>query len=382
MLLVDRGRRCTPLFELIAANVRDPHATLGDLDAQLAALRRGRERVLDLVSRYGVETVVGAIDALLETTSARTVAEFASWPAGAVEAEGFMDDDGVHRGQPLRIAVRLQVRDGELYVDLTGSHREVRAGVNVPWASTHAGVYFAVRCFVDSPLSQNDGLTRHVHIHCEEGSLLRPRSPAAVSTRHIAVQRLSDVVIDALSHLLPDRAVAASHVSFPTFVLEALDLQSGARSILTDILGGGGGARRDAPGDPAIDSYTSNCAILPAEICEIDYPLRVEQTALVDDSGGDGRWHGGAGMVRDYTLLADQAEGIYYVEQTNPAFAARGRGGGRRRGDRRHLRAPCWRGGLRTAPREGHRPPAARRHAAAARCRRRRVRGARQGRTR
>lgn len=328
VLLHERGRRCTPLYELIEANVRDPHATLGDLDAQLAALRRGEQRILELVDRYGRAVVTGAIDHLLETTSRRTSAEFAAWGERSVEAEGFMDDDGTRYGEPLRIRVRLQVRRGELFVDLTGSSEQRRAGVNVPWASTHAGIYFAVRCFAREAVRQNDGLTRHIHVTAPEGSLLNPRPPAAVSVRHVGVQRLSDVMIEALSDLLPDRAVAASHVSFPTFVVEAIDPRTGARSVITDILGGGGGARRDAAGDPAIDSYTSNCALLPAEICELDYPLRVEQTALVTGSGGAGAYAGGAGMVRDYTVLAEEAEGIYYVEQTNPAFTAKGRDGG------------------------------------------------------
>jgi N-methylhydantoinase B/oxoprolinase/acetone carboxylase alpha subunit len=34
------------------------------------------------------------------------------------------------------------------------------------------------------------------------------------------------------------------------------------------------------------------------------------------------------GIRRDYRLLADASDGMYYVEQTDPAFGARGREGG------------------------------------------------------
>ena len=37
---------------------------------------------------------------------------------------------------------------------------------------------------------------------------------------------------------------------------------------------------------------------------------------------------GGLGLRRDYRLLADVADGMYYVEQTVAAFGARGREGG------------------------------------------------------
>jgi N-methylhydantoinase B len=329
LLLVERGRRVRPIWQLIEANVRDPYATLGDLAAQISALRRGEQRLLELAERYGVETLLAGIDGLLEQTSQRTRAEFASWPRREVVATGYMDDDGVIRDVPLTITARLWTTDdGELHVDLDASSAQSPGGINVPWASSHAAVYFGVRAFCGSAVPQNDGLTRHVHLHCGDGSLLRPRFPAAVSTRHIAVQRLTDVVVEALGDLLGARAVAAAHVSFPTFVIQATDPRNGRVTILTDILGGGGGARPLAPGDAAIDSYTSNCALLPAEIAELEYPWRIERTELVEGSGGAGAQPGGAGMLRDYTLLADDGYGIYYVEQTNPAFAARGRDGG------------------------------------------------------
>jgi len=326
--LHERGRRNEALYDLIAANVRDPEATLGDLAAQIAACRRGIQRLEELCDRFRTEIVVAAMQSLLEQTSERARAEFSSWPAREVRAEGFLDDDALAPGVPVRIAAAVQVRDGRLHIDFSGSDAQVGGSINVPWSSTHAGSYFAVRCFVGSDVPQNDGLTRNVTVEAPEGTIVRPRFPAAVSARHLAVQRLSDVLIEALGDLLPDRAVAASHVSFPAFVFQATDPRTGRLTLLTDILGGGGGARPDAPGDNAIDSYTSSCALLPVEIAEMEYPWRIERTELVEGSGGAGRQPGGLGFRRDYTLLAEEADGMYYVDQTNPAFAAKGREGG------------------------------------------------------
>ena len=205
VLLVERGRRVQPLWQVIEANVRDPYATLGDLAAQISALRRGEQRLLELADRYGVETLLRGHRRPARADLAAGPAEFASWPRTPVEAVGYMDDDGVIRDVPLTIKARIwTTADGELHVDLAGSAAQSPGGINVPWASSHAAVYFGVRAFCGSAVPQNDGLTRHVHLHCEEGGLLRPRFPAAVSTRHIAVQRLTDVVVEALGDLLPD----------------------------------------------------------------------------------------------------------------------------------------------------------------------------------
>ena len=326
--LADRGRRNAALYDVIAANVRDPEATLGDLAAQVAACRRGTKRIAELCARYSTEVLRAAIESLLEQTSQRTAAELASWPLDAVEAEGFLDDDGLTPETPVRIAATVQVRGGELHVDLSRSAPQVAGGINVPWASTHAGVFFAVRCFLGSEIPQNDGLTRHIIVTAPEGSVLRPRFPAAVSARHLTVQRLADVLCEALGNLLPDRAVAAAHVSFPAFIVQATDPRTGRPSFLTDILGGGGGARRGCDGDHGIDTYTSSCAILPVEVAELEYPWLIERSELVEGSGGAGRTQGGWAIRRDYRLVGEGAEGPYYVEQTNPTFAARGREGG------------------------------------------------------
>jgi N-methylhydantoinase B len=326
--LVEADRRVRALYELIGANVRDPASTLGDLDAQLAACKRGTARVAELFEVHGAATVLAGMQSLIATTARRAEAAFRSWPARAVEAEGFLDDAGFEGTPPMRVAVRVQAEDGVLVVDLSGSSEQVASGMNVPISSAHAGTFFAVRAFLGPEVPQNAGLTSRVRVIAPEGSIFNPRFPAALSARHLTVQRLTDVLVEALGDLLPERTVAASHVSFPALVFQAVDPRSGRLTLLADILGGGGGARRGLPGDDGIDPYCSNCAILPAEIAELEYPWRIERTELVEGSGGAGAARGGLGLRRDYRLLADISDGMYYVEQTTSEFAARGREGG------------------------------------------------------
>jgi N-methylhydantoinase B len=326
--LVEADRRVRALYDLVAANVRDPASTLGDLDAQLAACKRGTARVAELFDAHGAATVLAGMESLLASSARRAEAAFRSWPERTVEAEGFLDDAGFEGTAPMRVAVRVSVEDGVLVVDLSGSSAQVESGMNVPISSAHAGTFFAVRAFLGPDVPQNAGLTSRVRVIATEGSIFNPRFPAALSARHLAVQRLTDVLVEALSDLLPERTVAASHVSFPALVFQAVDPRSGRLTLLADILGGGGGARRGIPGDDGIDPYCSNCAILPAEIAELEYPWRIERTELVEGSGGAGDARGGFGLRRDYRLLADVSDGMYYVEQTTAAFAARGREGG------------------------------------------------------
>lgn len=329
--LVERGERSRTLYDLVAVNVRDPHSTVGDLDAQLAACKRGIVRVRELCDRDGADAVAAAMRRVIDLSAERAERAFRGWPRTPVEAEGFLDNEGVDGTPPVRVHARVTIEEpGILVVDVTGSADQVGYSVNVPVASTHAAAYFAARCFLGGDERHNAGLASRVRVVTRRGSLFDPEPPAALSARHLTVQRLTDVLVEALGRLLPDRDIAGSQVSFPAFVLQAFDERHGRITLLADILGGGCGARPGAPGDSAIDPYTSNCALLPAEIAELEYPFVVERSELVEGSGGAGTQPGGLALRRDYRLVAERAEGMYYLEQTVPEFAAAGRVGGSR----------------------------------------------------
>lgn len=322
------GIRNDALWEVLLRNVRDPDSVAGDIAAQLSACRRGVERVRELAGRHGVTTIHDAIDDLIDDTSARAGALIASWPQRTVSVAGFIDGDGLHYDRPLRVQVDVTVRGDRLIVDLSGSSPQTNGTFNVPWSSTYSGLYYALRCFLGTGIRQNHGYMRHVEAVAPSGSLFNPRRPAAVVSRHMPVQVLTDAVFRALGELLPEQAVAASHVSFPVLLMRAVDPRTGAEKTLMDTVGGGGGARHGVLGDDGIDSYTSNCALVSAEVIELEYPWRVRASEFVPGSGGEGRWRGGRAVRRDYELLAESAAGRVACEQRVPAHAARGIAGG------------------------------------------------------
>jgi N-methylhydantoinase B len=327
--LLHRGSRNEDVWQIIGANVREPHTTLGDLRAQLAACATGAARLRKLVDKYSLEVVLRAFEELQNYAERLVRACLRELPDAVGRAEGYLDDDGVQTGNPVRVAVTVSKKGDSIVFDFTETSGQVCGALNHPFASTMAVVAYVVRCFTDPAIPQNAGTLRPVSVVVPKGSLLNPDFPRAVSVRHLTSQRLADTLFKALSGMWPDRGVAGSFVGFFSIMAEGLSPKTGRTCVMQDILGGGMGATPWHDGLSAVDVHMSNCGLLPAEICEVEYPWRVECTELVTDSGGAGKFRGGLGIRRSYRALGEEEQNVVlYIEQTNPVFAPAGVAGG------------------------------------------------------
>lgn len=321
------GTENPDVVALISANIRDPLSTVSDLRAQRAACALGRQRLLELVDTYGWPVVHEVSRRMLDHVESAVRHALRALPDGVGEAEGYLDDDG-RAGEPTRIHARVTKRGDALHVDLSGSALQVAGAMNVPWASTRAGIVYAVRTVVAPEVGANDGLLRAVTIDCPRGSVLNPRPPAAVSVRHNTCQRLADTLIRAMGDLWPDTAVASSSVGFFGVNLASTSPVTGRASVMADVVGGGTGATPLGDGIDGVDTYMSNVGLMPAEVVETNYRVRILRSELMPESRGTGRHQGGMGLRRDYQVLDQDTRATYYSEQTRSDFAPEGRAGG------------------------------------------------------
>jgi N-methylhydantoinase B len=315
------------LVALITSNLRDPFSTMSDLRAQRAACDLGRRRIEEAVERFGARAVSRAFAQALDHAEAAIRSALSDLPDGAGEAEGFLDDDGLG-GPPTRIHARLTKRGDRLEVDLSGSAPQIGGALNVPWASTRACIVYLLRSLTDPSLATNDGVLRAVDIVCPQGNVLNPRPPAAVSVRHNTCQRLADVLVRAASTIWPEKAVASGCVAFVGANLDSVSPKTGRASVMGDVIGGGTGAHAEGDGLDGVDTYMSNVGLVPVEVGEAEYSVRIVRTELLPGSQGQGEHSGGLGLRREYEILGFPQRLTIYAEQTNPAFAPSGGFGG------------------------------------------------------
>jgi N-methylhydantoinase B len=315
------------VFAFVGAAVRDPVSTISDLRAQRAACLVGERRVAELAGRYSPAILSAVFDLMLESVERAVRLDLGELPDGEAEAEGFLDDDGAG-GPPTRIHVRLAKHDDVVVADLSGSALQVRGAMNVPWASTRASVVYALRAMTDPTRPTNDGILRAIEIICPRGTVLNPEPPGAVSVRHNTCQRLADTLIRAASQIWPDRAVASSTVAFFGMNLESTSPRTGVPSVMAEVVGGGTGAHRGGDGLDGVDTYMANVGLMPVEVAESSYQVRIVRTELIAGSQGDGEYRGGLGLRRDYQVLGRESVVTLYSEQTDPRFAPCGAAGG------------------------------------------------------
>jgi N-methylhydantoinase B len=301
MKLHDRGVPNETLLDIIRQNVRLPPRAMGDLRAQITAVKTGERLFLELIERYGRDLVRRAIAAIMDHAEAMARARTRTIPDGTFEAESYMDDDGIEVGKPVPIRVRVVVKGSEMTVDLTNVSKQVRGFYNSGITTGYACSQVAYKCLTsptDYPI--NDGSFRSLKVIVPPGRIISATRPAPMRWWMTYPMTIVDTIFKALAPAIPDRAIAGHHADLLIANLHGINARTSEFFICNfGPLGGGWGAKRDEDGVGSTvainDGDTHNG---PNEQTEAKFPVVIERYAIVPDSGGPGRRRGGVGVER------------------------------------------------------------------------------------
>ncbi len=305
-----QGEPIQSLMDLIAANVRTPDLTMGDVWAQAASVRLGALRFQEICQKYGTERVQEAIRLLLDYGEAMVRRELAALPAGVYEAEDWIDDDGLS-DEPIYCRVTVTVGPDEFVCDFTGSAPQTRGPVNC----THTGLVSAVRlvfkALTDPHIAANEGTFRPMRVVCPEGTVLTAQRPAPVSTYLETMIFAADLVWRALAPHVPGRLSAGHFLSVCADVTVTVHPDTNQTTILVEPNAGGWGAGADQDGEGGLVCVgDGETYILPIEVTETVYGILVDRYAFDVVEGGEGCFRGGRGLVRDYRIISDAGGSI------------------------------------------------------------------------
>ncbi|MEA2903979.1 MAG: N-methylhydantoinase [Alphaproteobacteria bacterium] len=301
MKLHDRGVVNQTLLAMIRQNVRLPPRAMGDLRAQITAVKTGEWRFLELIERYGRDAVQRSIAAIMDQAEAHARARTRTIPDGVYEAESYMDDDGIEIGKPVPIKVRVSVKGDEMTVDLTNVSKQVRGFYNSGITTGYACSQVAYKCLTsptDYPI--NDGSFRSLKVIVPPGRIVSAVRPAPMRWWMTYPMTIVDTIFKALAPAIPDRVIAGHHADLLIANLHGINARTSEFFICNfGPLGGGWGAKKSEDGVGSTvainDGDTHNG---PNEQAEAKFPIVIERYALVPDSGGAGHRRGGLGVER------------------------------------------------------------------------------------
>jgi N-methylhydantoinase B len=300
--LIDAGTVNEAALEIFHRNSRYPAQSRGDTRALMASVDLGARRVRELLQRFGPDVMAEAFAQLFTRTRELVRARLReTFSVGTHRFGDAIDSDG-HGNGPFFIRLALtRTPDDRFILDTTETDDQAPGPVNflmnpdVPGMAL--GLFFlggdsAQVCNAGGPRALDEVLLR-------EGSLLWPRFPAPLGLRGMTMMRFL-AVLNGLVNVAGGSAPAA-HSAYVIIMLRGV--AGGKSFLMSDGVGVGYGARPTADGLDAV--YFVAQENYPVEFLELGYPVRLRRYGINRDSGGPGKFRGGAGVVREYEVLAD-----------------------------------------------------------------------------
>ena len=312
---------------IIFANVRTPDERRGDLGAQIAANRRATERLGALADKYGVDVLVATMAEVLNYSEKMMRTLLARLPDGKSTFEDFCDGDGVieegdAEDQTFQIKMTVEKTGEHISVDFSGTDDAVSGPMNAPLSVTASGVFCALKTIIDPDglIPPNSGCWRTITVSAPKGCVLNAEFPSpVVYANHEISHRVCDMTFGAVAEFWPDNTMACSQGTSAVVTFGGEDPRNKQRYVSYETIKGGFGARPNKDGINAIASGISNTMNTPIEILEMSFPVRVDEYVLVTDSGGAGRFRGGLGASRTWTVLDHKARASACLERTKSA---------------------------------------------------------------
>ena len=309
--VVEGGRFRADVEATYLRNSRLPDLLALDLRAKVAAVQVIRQRLADTFQEFGVETTLAAMSDVIDYTERRMRARLLELPDGLWRHRGFIEF-----GEDIYDChVTLTKEADHLTFDFSETAKQAPAVINCALNGLIGGVLAAVMVYLcwDIPWSPA-GVARTVTVKSREGTVVHAKPPAGVSkATTTAIWEVRNLASITLGKLL----AASEHHRDPAMAgwqgVKALEELFGTGEDgtpfggpLLDGMAGGGGATSNRDGiDTGGHTSSLRATIANVESYELRYPILYLYRHQTLDSGGPGKYRGGAGISMLYTVQAD-----------------------------------------------------------------------------
>ncbi|MCO7224705.1 hydantoinase B/oxoprolinase family protein [Pleionea sp. CnH1-48] len=288
--------------------VRNFQQTLADLKAQIAANQCGINEIKSAVEYFGNQTVSAYMTYVQDNAAEMIKQAISQLKDGHFQYP--MDCGAV-----IRVAIRIE--NDSITMDFTGTSPQQDNNFNAPLSVTRAAALYVLRSLIDDDIPLNEGCLKPLKLVVPENSLLNPEYPAAVVAGNVET---SQCLTDA--------------------IWGALGLQAGAQGTMNNLIfgnqeyqyyetiAGGSGAGKNHNGTDAVQTHMTNSRMTDPEILEQRFPVCLEEFSVRKNSGGEGKFNGGNGILRRIRFNEPMTVSILSNNRTHQPFGMMGGGSG------------------------------------------------------
>jgi 5-oxoprolinase (ATP-hydrolysing) len=288
-LLVENGSfREAETVELLAAAAypsRNPDVNIADLRAQIAANEKGVQELRAMIGHFGLDVVrayMGHVQDNAEESVRRVI---------SVLRDGSYTYEH-DNGAIIKVGIRVDRQARSAEIDFTGTSAQLDSNFNAPSSVAMAAVLYVFRTLVDDEIPLNSGCLKPLNVIIPKGTMLSPEYPAAVVAGNVETSQAVTGALFAALGVLAEGSGTMNNVTF-----------GNERHQYYETVASGSGAGDGFDGADVVQTHMTNSRLTDPEVLEWRYPVRVESYEIIPDSGGAGRWHGGAGGRRALRFL-------------------------------------------------------------------------------
>ncbi|UGS35570.1 hydantoinase B/oxoprolinase family protein [Capillimicrobium parvum] len=302
--IVQEGVLNEAVLDLLLHNMRVPGERRGDLHAQIAACRAGARRLVELIDRYGEDTVADAMAQAQDYSEQLFRSEIALIPDGSYSWEDWIDQDP-KTGEPQPVRLTMRIKGDQITYDVTESAPPVHTAINCTYPGLCSAIFMSTKALFPQVM-MNEGLLRAIEIVVPERSIVNAPRPYPVGgMAATALERVINCILGAWSQAAPERTTAG-HYNIINIVFGGRDEETGEEHVAYVWTEGGTGARATKDGVSGVMMFfsasTRNIAV---EIQERRAPVSWAGYQFRQDSCGPGEHQGGHGSMRRLHCDAD-----------------------------------------------------------------------------
>jgi len=304
--LVERGTLRRDLEDEFLTRTRTRVQNAVDLKAMIGANNTIKNRIVELIRRYGRETITEALHQVIDVSEAKLRAILQQIPDGRWTCANYLDYYDENRMKTYTCRLALIKEGNQLLFDFTGSSKQAPAVVNATYAATEGYLLRAMLGLFGFAVSHCPAaIQRVMRIKAELGTIVHCAWPAGVCKGTTSVTQgvwqaatycLSQMLLGSEKYRARAMAVSRGHL----LILDVLGQdQYGLPfvAVLQDCCQAAGSAAGvaangiDTGGIPEPEVSIPN-----VEGNEFRYPILYLYRRQEADSGGPGKFRGGVGL--------------------------------------------------------------------------------------